>query len=373
MGVVACPQVLHFKALEMLFRYPALVTGTPRGFRKPRLCVVVRETDIGITSFSSYDAPIAALLSSKQSVFGQETLVELPIRHVEGRFYIPAAIDRQALPDVLSDPFLDCTIRSALLKLLKSKFPVHGIESEGVWPQGIGLYLNLGTKFPGFEDTLEKSSSVVLTDEGMAQAAYADAMAEDMHNHFIHVDGSLWRRVPEPAFVASLTDGRLNLLMQDMRGAVAGRLAESVVFPLTAHDEAVNAMRLFGRVVRHERYARVFIPEAFSNDFHDVNYARFARHLTSWQRPDLRDSDLLRTLQLIEKITGASVDKIDFDLLEGLVEQALAEDQRWEAAGNQSAFTAMDSKVREFHIDLWGNRVVDIAGVVPRCTDGPLR
>jgi hypothetical protein len=255
--------------------------------------------------------------------------------------------------------------------LLKSKFPSHGIERDGVWPQGIGLYLTLGTKFPGFEDILGKSGSVVLTDEGMAQATYADAMAEDMQNHFINVDGSLYRRVPEPVFVASLTDGRLNLVMREMRGAVAGRLAESVVFPLTAHDEAVNAMRLFGRAVTDERHARVFIPEAFSNDFHDVNFARFARHLTSWQRPDLRDSDLLRTLQLIEKITVANVDKIDFDLLEGFVEKALAEDQRWEAAGNQSAFAAMDSKVREFHVDLWGNRAVELAGLVPGARMAP--
>ncbi len=350
----------------MLFRYPALVTGTPRGFRKPRLCVVVREIDLAITSLTGSDAPVAALLRTRDAVLGQLTQVELPVRHLEGRFYIPAEIDQHTLPAMLSNPFLKCPIRTDLLRLLRTKIPVHQMEREGVWPQGVGLYLDFGTPFPGIEDIVEKSRSVLLTEEGANQAALTDTLAESMYSHYLTVDGGLWRRVPEPAFVAELSSGSVRLEIDDILDVVPGRTAGRVVFPVTAYDAAVEASRMFRDIaVPCHATAQVFIPEAFSADFHDVNYARFARHLASGHHPDLGQSDLPRMFKLIDKITSARVDKIDFEHLEGLVEQAMAENDRLVAAGNPDAMVAMESRLREFHLDLWDGRVVDFAAVLP--------
>lgn len=349
----------------MLFRYPALVTGTPRGFRKPRLCVVVREIDLPIASITGHDAPVAALLRTRQAVLGQLTQVELPVRHIDGRFYIPAEVDQQALPAMLYDPFLECPIRTDLLRMLKSRIPVHQMEREGVWPQGIGLYLSLGSKSPGMEDILEKSGSVVLTDEGTTQASFADDMANGMSNHYLIVDGCLWRRVHEPAFVAELGSGWVRLEIAEML-VVSGRTAGKVVFPVTAYDAAADAARRFGNTAVHcGGTAQFFTPEVFSDDFHEVNYARFARHLSS-QLPDLGENELPRIFKLIDKLTSARVDKIDFEHLERLVEQALAENDRLVAAGNPDALVAMASSLREFHLDLWEGRVVDFAAVLPR-------
>jgi hypothetical protein len=355
----------------MLFRYPALVTGTPRGFRKPRLCVVVREADLGFPSVSGYDAPVAVVLRSKQQVLGQCTVVELPIRHIEGRFYIRAEIDHQDLPAMLSDPFLECPIRAALLQMLRIKFPVHSMDREGVWPQGISLYLSLGTKYPGFDESVERSRSVVLTHEGAEQVAIADALALNMHTHFIVIDGNLWRRVPEPVLIANLTDGRISLAMQEVRGVVAGRMAESIVFPITAHGDAVSSLHVFGKKAPPESPVEVLIPEAFSDGFHAVNYARFAKHLASAQRSDLSDNDLSRIFAMIDKITSTSIDKIGFNLLEDAVAHALAENERLEAVSGRTALIAMDKRLMDFHLDLWDGRTIEIASVVPRAPMAP--
>lgn len=356
---------LYSKAFTMLFRYPALVTGTPRGFRKPRLCVVVRETDIPIKSVTGNDAPVAAILRSKQHVLGQLTLVELPVRHIDGRFYIPAAVDTPALPGMLADPFFQCPIRSPLLNLLTRRFPVHEMERERVWPQGVGLFLSLGAEFPGLHDLKDTSRSVVLTDEGLADAAFADRMAENMHTHYLLVDGVPWRQVPEPAFVAHLANGKLHLVMDEMRGVVPGKAGDCVAFPVTAHDAAVDAMHLFGYAASTAGDAVVITPEVFSENFHDVNYARFARHLAANQPPGPTGSELARVLTEIDNMTSTRVDMIDFELLDDAVSQALAESQRLEAAEGRPALAGIDRRIMDFQVDLWEGRAIEIAGVVP--------
>ncbi|MBY3432880.1 hypothetical protein HFN89_01650 [Rhizobium laguerreae] len=349
----------------MLFRYPALVTGTPKGFRKPRPCVIVRETDIAVRAHEEREAPVAALLKATQHVFGQETLVELPVRHVEGRFYIPDSVDPQSLPGMLSAPFLDCPIRSGFLELLNSKMPLHSMERDGVWPPGIGLYLSIRAGNHASEESIERSKDVVLTDEGQADAADVDALADSMNTHFILVDGGLWRRVPEPVYVANLGNGPLRLEMTEVLGRVDGGVAQSVVFPLTDYGTAVEVMQSFGnRVSQASPNAKVFIPEVFSDQFNVVNYARFARHLASAPCSDRIGSYLPRLLREIHEITAASVSEIDFDRLEDTVGQALAEIERVGAVTRTQPSVGMDRRIVDFHLDQWDSRTVEIASVI---------
>jgi hypothetical protein len=348
----------------MLFRYPALVEGIPHGFRKPRLCVVVREIDLPINALPSRDVPVAAVLTSRQSVFGQDTLIELPIRHVDGRFYIPDPTEPQALQGLLSAPFLDCPIRSDFLRLMNQNVP-YSMERDGVWPQGVGLSLSLGMNRFSTEEDIAKLQEVVLTDLGMADAAVVDAMAEALYADIITIDGRLWRRVPEPTYVASLGNMPLQIRMTDVMGRVGGGTVGSVEYPLTAFDAAVDAMNAFGnRVSAASPRATVFAPEVFREYLNDVNYARFAQHLTTspYEGPG---SDLPRIQREIDKITTARVDEIDFDVLEDAVGQALAEAARIQAETGILPSFGMSRQVVDFHLDLWDSRIVEIAGVVP--------
>lgn len=349
----------------MLFRYPALVEGIPRGFRKPRLCVVVREIDLPINAIPSRDVPVAAVLTSRQSVFGQDTLIELPIRHADGRFYIPDPTEPQALQGMLSAPFLDCPIRSDFLRMMNQKVSKYSMERDGVWPQGVGLSLSLGVDRFSTEEAIAKLQEVVLTELGMGDAAVVDAMAEALYADIITIDGRLWRRVPEPTYVASLGNMPLQIRMTDVRGRVGSGIAESVEYPLTAFDAAVDAMNAFGnRVSAASPRATVFAPEVFRDHFNDVNYARFARHLTT--RPyEGPGSDLPRIQREIDKITTARVDEIDFDTLEDAVSRTLEETEKIRAETGILPSLGMSREIMDFHLELWDGRTVEIANVVP--------
>ncbi|MCS4090190.1 hypothetical protein [Rhizobium sp. BK176] len=349
----------------MLFRYPALVTGIPRGFKKPRLCVVVREIDLAIGALAAHEAPVAAILISKNSAFGQDTLIELPVRHVDGRFYIPDPTEPKALQGILSAPFVDCPIRSDFLKLMNRKVPTYSMEREGVWPQGVGLSLSLGMDRFSTEEAITKLKEVVLTDEGQAEADVVDAMAEARHADIVVIDGRLWRRVPEPTYVASLGDYPLQIAITDVLGFVGVPMAADVVYPLTAFEKAVETMNSFGnRVSDTSPRATVFMPEVFREQFDDVNYARFARQLAAMPRYGVEGRHLTPFLEEIQEITSVRVDEIDLDLLEGVVARALAEADRMQGeTGTQLTF-GMGKELMAFHLDRWENRTVEIARVV---------
>jgi hypothetical protein len=320
--------------------------------------------DLSINTLPEQDVPVAAILRSRQAVFGQDTLIELPLRHVDGRFYIPDSTEPLALQGLLSAPFVDCPIRYDFLKLLNKKVPSTSMERDGVWPPGIGLSLSLGMGRFGTEEAIAKLQDVVLTDEGQADAATVDAMAKALHAHIIVIDGRLWRRVPEPTFVASLENMPLQIKMTDVLGRVDGNTAGNVVYPLTAFEEAVETMNTFGnRASDTSPSATVFTPEVFREQFNDVNYARFARHWTSM--PPTGGNDLLRILNQIDNFTSARVGNIDFDRLEEVVGQALAEIERMRKETGVQPSVGMDRAVMDFHLDLWENRTVEIASVVP--------
>jgi hypothetical protein len=349
----------------MLFRYPAIVSGTPRGFRRPRLCVVVREIDLPISAFSAHDVPVAAVLTSRHSIFGQDTLVELPVRHVDGRFYIPDSTEPGSLQGMLSAPFLDCPIRSEFLKLMNEKVPRTSMERDGVWPSGIGLSLSLGMTRFSSEEAIAKFKEVVLTEQGQAEAIAVDAMAEARHADLIVIDGRLWRRVPEPTYMASLANYPLQIVMSDVLEPVGAPMVSNLVYPLTALEKAVNAMEAFGnRVSETSPKATVLMPEVFREQFDDVNYARFARQLTTMPRCGMEGRHLTYFLEEIQKVTSARVDKIDLGHLEDLVGHALTAATRLQSeTGTQIAF-GMERTLMEFHLGEWENRTVEIAPVI---------
>lgn len=344
-----------------LYRYPVFVNGRHPKNKRVRGAVLVKEIEIAVPVLSGYEAQVAAAIRIPIELMGRQTMVMNEFRHYEGAFYTMSQMHPSDLEDAFANPFASHGNGRRLVWEVASKtreFPC--------WPKDIQEQFNdPGAKLPSGDLCVRESSSIILEPGQEDILISQQARAETISGYFVVIDGRVWERSPEPAYSLKASDRKVSVDARDTygyRSTKVGIHAGDARFSLLDRDGAANVFSTYyAGYTTSWPDVEITMPDAFQTDYTSVNFAEFARCLAdNFNTYNSGRGPIGERISLLKRLTKDVVfDELDFDAVEGVVVQLLADH------GRHGIFRDVEERAIKQHMELWDSRPVELQRFQP--------